>query len=87
MSGIDLHLVERTIPPVVGSVPADQIQVVDHPPDSGPAPPSDRLRAVLAAVSGGMDVGEQEPAPAEPEQPGVDAIRARLALIGLPFPR
>jgi hypothetical protein len=34
-----------------------------------------------------MDVGEPEPAPDEPEQSGIDAIRARLALVGLPFPR
>lgn len=87
MSGIDLHTVAGTIPPVVGSVPADQTQGIDHSPDSGPAPPSERLRAVLAAVSGGMDVAEPQPARAEPEQPGVDAIRARLALLGLPFPR
>jgi len=88
MSGVGLHLVAATIPPVVGSDPADLTQGVDHPPGQGPAPPSDRLREVLGAVSGSMDVAEPElPAPAEPEEPGVDAVRARLALLGLRFPR
>jgi|GEM_PF-5148330 len=86
MPGVDLDKVVGATPSVLGSVPAEESE--DTHARTGGAPVSDRLGRVLAALSGSMDVAEPDPAGAsEAEDCGVDAIRARLALVGMAYPR
>jgi len=86
MPGVDLDKVVGATPSVLGSVPAEEPDHT-HAGTGGP-PVSGRLARVLASLSESMDVAEPDAAGApEAEDGGVDAVRARLALIGLAFPR
>ncbi|MGI8778058.1 MAG: hypothetical protein ACR2LJ_11930 [Acidimicrobiales bacterium] len=102
MVGVDLDKVVGATPSVSRCVPAEQIEDQDPGPGGAPLPGpgtrsegrsgsdtgSDRLARVLAALSESMDVAEPEGAGVpEAEECGVDAVRARLALMGLSFPR
>ncbi len=101
MIGVDLDKVVGATPSVSRCVPAEQIED-QHPgpcgaplpgPDTrtegraGPGTRAHHLAHVLAALSESMDVGEPEGAGvAEADGCGVDAVHARLALMGLSLP-